>query len=360
MAWGVVVSEMSERRPISGPAGNRAKVVTLDPRLARLIGSSPAFVAQVERLHLVAGCDSRVLITGETGTGKELFAQAIHYLSARASKPYVAVNCGAIPAELAESELFGHVRGAYTSATHTRKGLVAEADGGTLFLDDVDCLPPPAQATLLRVLQEGEFRCVGSNLVHRCDLRVVAASNCDLLGLAQAGHFRKDLYYRLSVLRLALPALRDRREDIPVLARHFLRYFAQAARHAEMVFSAEAERKLLTHQWPGNVRELQHAIERVVLLASGSNVGAQDLELDDGTPDFDVDVRADESFQDAKARCVERFERSYIERLLTSCVGNVARAAREAKKNRRAFFALMQKHGISADSYRGSSSLRIR
>jgi len=351
---------MSHTKSPSAHSRDPAGIPSGDPRLACLIGSSPAFVAQVDRLRRVAGCDSRVLVTGETGTGKELFAQAIHYLSARAPRPFVAVNCGAIPAELAESELFGHVRGAYTSAASTRKGLISEAEGGTLFLDDVDCLPAPAQATLLRVLQESEYRSVGSNVVQRCDLRVVGACNRDLLELAQAGQFRKDLYYRLSVLRLSLPPLRERRDDIPVLARHFLRCFAQAAHRPPAVLSADAERELLNHTWPGNVRELQHAIERAVLLASGAVVSAHDLELDGNEACIETEPHADESFQEAKARFVERFERSYIERLLMSCLGNVSRAARVAKKNRRAFFALMQKHGISADHYRSSEALRMR
>jgi two-component system response regulator GlrR len=321
-----------------------------DPRLQNLVGTSPAFLRQVARLAPIAGCDAGVLILGETGTGKELFAQAIHYTSARASRPWVAVNCGSLPPELIEDELFGHVKGAYTHAHVNRPGLVHEAEGGSLFLDDVDCLPLSAQSKLLRFLQEREYRPVGSNQVRRADVRVIAASNRDLAELTVSGAFRKDLYYRLNILTLSLPALRDRREDIPALALLFLRQFAAKHERQVSVLSPQTVQRLLVHDWPGNVRELQHLIERAVLFASGPVLLAGDLDLT-GTVESGPGA---ESFRAAKAQVVRQFERSYIEQVLASAAGNITHAARAAKKNRRAFFALVRKHGIELERFRNS------
>jgi two-component system response regulator GlrR len=318
-------------------------------RLARnLIGSSRKFLDQVDRLAAYAKCDATVLILGETGTGKEIFAQAVHYTSARAADPWVAVNCGAIPNDLIEDELFGHVRGAYTTAHAHRAGLVKEAEGGSLFLDDVDCLPLPAQAKLLRFLQEREFRAVGSNTVQRANVRVIAATNRDLGQLAARGQFRQDLYFRLNVLPLTLPALRERREDVPRLALHFVRHFArELERPVEGIVPAALQRMMM-HDWPGNVRELQHVIERAVLLATDSSL--QEADVDVGAPVTEATV--DSSFRSMKARVVEDFERGYIEHLLGASGGNVTHAARAAGKNRRAFFALMRKYRIAPEPFR--------
>jgi len=319
-------------------------------RLSQLIGNNACFIEQVNRIKRFAACDARVLITGDTGTGKELFAQAVHYTSSRASRPFVAVNCGAIPSELAENELFGHVRGAYTSALHHRKGLVAEAEGGTLFLDDIDCLRLATQATLLRLLQEGEYRPVGSNSMQRVNVRVIAATNRNLLELSSCGDFRLDLYYRLNLLRLTLPSLRERREDIALLAGHFLRRFALQTHSPARELAPDAVKKLLAHDWPGNVRELQHVIERAVLLARGATLSAADIEIE--CHPREAPVPTDDSFQAAKARVIAKFERNYIEQLLATSGGNVTQAAQAARKNRRAFFALMRKYDIDAEPYR--------
>jgi DNA-binding NtrC family response regulator len=319
--------------------------------------ASDAMAQVAKRIVRFADSDITVLIQGETGTGKEVCAQAVHYLSRRASQPWVALNCGAIPGELVEDELFGHVRGAYTSAVGARPGLVREAEGGTLFLDDVDCLPLAAQAKLLRFLQEREYRPVGANQLCRADVRVIAASNRDLHTLAECGTFRQDLFYRLSVLRLSLPPLRQRREDIVLLARHFLHRFTTELGRPTVDFSSAALDRLMAHPWPGNVRELRHAIERAVLIGQGVLLGADDLEFDDG-PGWVADgPDDDESFQSAKARLVSDFERHYIERLLARSGGNIAQAARSAKKNRRAFFELMRKHGIDAKQFRGGAAV---
>ncbi|MEO8653586.1 MAG: sigma-54 dependent transcriptional regulator [Ramlibacter sp.] len=324
------------------------------PTLAGLIGSSPIFLQQLDRIPVLAGCDAGVLILGETGTGKELCAQAVHYLSARAAHPWVAVNCGALPPDLVESELFGHVRGAFTHAHENRVGLVAQASGGTLFLDEVDSMPALVQVKLLRFLQDKEFRPVGSSRVQRADVRVIAASNVNLAQLAAGGAFRPDLYYRLNVLTLHLPALRERAEDVLPLAEHFVDRFASEFNRPVTTLSAAARRCIVGYAWPGNIRELQHAVERGVLLAPGHEVLADDLGIDTagagGGPQGDTD-----SFQSAKARAVELFERAYIERLLARCGGNITHAADAAAKNRRAFWQLMRKHGIDSGKYRGST-----
>ena len=330
------------------------RALPADPRLRHFIGSHPSFTDQVAKLPTLASCDAGVLILGETGTGKEVCAQAIHYLSARTSRPWVAVNCGAMPTELVENELFGHVKGAYTTAHAGRSGLVREAEGGTLFLDDVDCLPLSAQVKLLRFVQEREYRAVGSNSVQHADVRLIAASNHRLPQMVARGEFRQDLYFRLNVLTLELPPLRERRSDIALLAQHFLRRFSERhGRHVAAIAPGALER-LIAHDWPGNVRELQHAIERAVLLARGPTLGASDIEIDGASTS---QSSADATFRAAKDRVVRQFERGYIERLLASCGGNVTHAAMQAGKNRRAFFELMRKHDIAAAQFRAAAGV---
>jgi two-component system response regulator GlrR len=318
-----------------------------DPRLGNLVGDSAAFRAVLDRVPTIADCDASVLLHGESGTGKELFAQAVHYLSRRASRPWVAVNCGAIPRDLLESELFGHVRGAFTTAHAGRTGLVREAEGGTLFLDDIDCLPLDAQAKLLRFLQEREYRQVGSNALQHADVRIIAASNRSLRRLADEGRFRLDLFFRLDILRLTLPPLRARGADVAVLAQHFAREFARKFARAGTALSPAALRKLLAYDWPGNIRELRYVLERSILLSRGANLEPADIELEDEGEALDA-----LSFRAAKTLVVERFERQTIERLLATHAGNVAQAARAAGKNRRAFFELMRKYAIDASQYR--------
>jgi two-component system response regulator GlrR len=322
----------------------------LDARIKNVIGTSEAFATQLARLPFIAGCDASVLIHGETGTGKEICAQAIHYMSTRGSGPWVPVNCGAIPVALMESELFGHVRGAFTTANASRAGLVREAEGGTLLLDDIDCLSLDAQVKLLRFLQEREYRQLGSNAVCNANVRIIAASNQPLRRLAAEGLFRLDLYFRLNVLNLRLPPLRERLADIAPLASHFVREFAREYGRAANAISPAALRKLMAHAWPGNVRELRHVIERAVLLSRGPILSAEDMEIDDAPapPTHAVSFRA------AKARVIEDFERSLIEQLLAAHNGNVTGAAKAAHKNRRAFFALMRKYAIDAAAFRGT------
>ena len=316
--------------------------------LRNIVGESAAFLKEIRKIPLVARCDASVLISGETGTGKELYARAIHYLSPREDKPFIPVNCGAIPVELIENELFGHERGAFTGATSTRPGLLEEAEGGTLLLDEIDCLPLLAQTKLLRLLQEKEFRPLGSTRTRRADVRVIGAANVDFEEAVRAGKLRKDLYYRLNVIRLTLPPLRERCDDIPLLARHFLSKYALEFRLPAPDISEEMMGTLLRYDWPGNVRELEHIIERAVLMSEDGVVRPSSVNL----PGLDPRAAGPETFQQAKNLTVTQFEKSYIQRLLLEHGGNITRAARAANKNRRAFFQLIRKHSIDVDSFK--------
>jgi DNA-binding NtrC family response regulator len=319
-------------------------------RRAGLVGHSAPFVAALARLPRYAHCDAGVLILGETGTGKEVCAQALHYASARAGGPFVAVNCAAIPGELVEDEFFGHVRGSYTHAHAARSGLVAEAERGTLFLDEIDALPLAAQAKLLRFLQDHQYRPVGSSQARQAHVRVVAASNRPLDALAAQGAFRQDLLFRLNMLTLVLPPLRERIADVPALAEHFLALSRRDGQHAVAAFTPAAVARLMAWRWPGNVRELKHVVDRAALLASGPVLDAPDLDL--GPAASAAPEPATEGFNVAKARAVRDFERHYIERTLAEAGGNIAQAARLARKHRRAFFELLRKHDIDAARYR--------
>ena len=315
--------------------------------LRLLVGQSPAFLAAKAQITQVAHYDVSVLILGETGTGKELFARSIHYLSARAQRPFIPVNCGAIPTDLVENELFGHVRGAFTGAASTTVGLIQEADGGTLFLDEIDALPFLAQVKLLRFLQEREFRPLGSSKTHHVDLRVVAATNVAIEQAVKEGRFRQDLYYRLNIIPVNLPRLCDRKEDIPILARHFLLKYAGEFKKSIIAFSDAAMHQLLLYAWPGNVRELEHVVQRAVVLSQQEIIHEEALRLPQASP-----LESCHSFKDAKAKAVEQFERSYLVALLSAHQGNVAQAAHAAQKHRRALWQLIAKHHIDTSCFR--------
>lgn len=325
---------------------------TTDPRVAQLrstlgldhiIGESPVFVALLSQIVSIAKHDVCVLILGETGTGKEVFARAIHYCSERSGKPFIPVNCGAIPVELLENEFFGHESGAFTSANCSRRGIIKEADGGTLFLDEVDCLPPFAQVKLLRFLQDGQFRPLGSGSACSADVRVLAASNANFQEILESGRMRKDLYYRLNVLSMQLPPLRERDGDIILLARHFLAKYAGKFKVQAREFSAGSLQKLLCHPWPGNVRELENVIQRTVVLADHAIIEPADIPI--GSPDSKFEPQ---DFQHLKAKAIDHFEQGYIRRLLLIHDGNITKAAQAAGKDRRAFWELMRKHKITA------------
>jgi DNA-binding NtrC family response regulator len=312
-----------------------------------LIGASPAFIAAVGKIPIVAQCDASILISGETGTGKEVCARTIHQLSTRADRDFIPVNCGAIPVELVENELFGHERGAFTNAASSQAGLIEAADGGTLFLDEIDSLPLLAQVKLLRFLQEKEYRPLGSNKTRQANVRIITATNVNVEKAVRDGILRQDLYYRLNMIPIVLPPLRERSEDIPLLAANFLARYAIEFKKPVNGFSPDALQILALHDWPGNVRELEHVVGRAVAMAENSIIRSCDIVITNG-----ADSSRRGSFQEIKAQMVEQFERTYLQSLLTAHQGNITRAAVAAQKNRRAFFQLLRKHGIDASNFK--------
>lgn len=292
-----------------------------------IVGTSPAMEGLFETLRRVIDTDATVLIEGETGTGKELVARALHYEGPRAGQPFVALFCGSLPDELLESELFGHKKGSFTGAAADKKGLFEAADGGTVFLDEVGDLSPKLQTALLRVLQTGEVRRVGDTATRRVDVRVISATNRPLADLVEDGDFREDLMYRLNTIRIEMPPLRQRRADIPLLATHFLDRFAVGPRERVEGFTAEALDALRRHRWPGNVRELEGTVERAVVLARGARVGVEDLRLPEAAPD--------DAFDLTPGLTMKEIERLAVEQTLEAQDGNVSATARTLGVSRR-------------------------
>ncbi len=308
--------------------GWRAEIISRSSRMADLLAEA----------WMVAKSDASVLLRGDSGTGKEMLARAIHRASSRAPRPFIAVNCGAIPEALLESELFGHVKGAFTDAVANHKGLFQAADGGTLLLDEIGDMPPALQVKLLRVLQERAVRPVGSSQSHAIDVRIISATHRDLDAAMAAGQFREDLYYRLNVVTLTLPTLAERREDIPVLANHFLNKLAAKYNRRLSGFAPEALKALITAGWPGNVRQLYNVVEQVCALATTPLVPLALVQRALRVPSVQV-----LSYAEAK----QRFERDYLVGLLKLTDGNVADAARLADRNRTEFYRLLQKHELT-------------
>jgi DNA-binding NtrC family response regulator len=315
----------------------------LEDENARLRGNAPSMIARsvamqnvLRVLDKVAPSDANVLLTGEHGTGKEVAARYLHATSKRAARPFVAVNGGGVAEGIFESELFGHVRGAFTDARADRAGAFEVAEGGTLFLDEVGNLPLGQQAKLLRVLQTGEFTPVGSSRVKRSEARVISATNVGLADEVAAGRFREDLLYRLNTVEVQLPPLRERREDIPHLAQLFLSRLADRGATQVKSFTPDALEALTRHTWRGNVRELEHAVERAVLLASGEELRADDLLLQSGTTGAALLERM----------TLDEAERHLIQRALSRCEGNVSEAARELGLSRSALYRRLQHHGL--------------
>jgi DNA-binding NtrC family response regulator len=315
--------------------------------LRQLVGESPVFTEVIKKIPLVAKCDATVLISGETGTGKELCARAIHYLGPRVRCPFVPVNCGAFPLELIENELFGHVKSAFTGASSTQLGLIKEADGGTLFLDDINSLPLSAQAKFLRFLQEKEYRPLGSTKVRYADVRVIAAANINLDKAVREGKLRQDLYYRLNIIPLMLPTLKDRQGDIPLLAQHFLKKCAEKLDKTVTEFAPHAMQKLQLYNWPGNVRELESVVERAVLFSEQPVIRDVDI-----VSQNNKGTACQESFNEAKSKVITQFEIDYIQTLLRINKGNITKAAQVAQKNRRAFWQLIRKHQIDVQTFK--------
>ena len=355
----LTVVKAAERRALVGRAAALEKRLQQKEKFGELIGNSPR-MQEVYRLAMgVAPTSSTVLILGESGTGKELTARAIHEHSPRKGRAFVAVNCSAIPVDLVESELFGHVRGAFTGATATREGLFEAANAGSIFLDEVGDLPPLAQVKLLRALQEGEIKRVGSNDTRTVDVRVIAATNVDLRSRIAGGKFREDLYYRLNVIAIELPPLRLRRDDVPLLAYHFLQVYAARSGREIRKISSEALRLLKAHPWPGNVRELENAIEHAVVFCKDDTLTPGDLPfarssaaLESGGDADDSDSvtlpasLADLPYRDAKVRAVSAFDTVYFSALLRRTGGNVSEAARQAGLDRSNFRRAAKRAGV--------------
>ena len=324
-------------------------------RFENILGKSAAMQRVFEVIRKVADTDLTVLIRGPSGTGKELVANALHYNSPRRNRPLVKVNCAAFSRELVESELFGHEKGAFTGAVSAREGKFEVADGGTLFLDEIGDMPLETQAKILRVLQEREFERVGGNRTIRVDVRVVAATNQDLEAKVQDGGFREDLYYRLKVVPIVLPSLRERPEDLPLLVEHFLTTAAARLKREPKRLAPDAYRALLAAEWKGNVRELEHAIEQACVLASGPDIQLSDFPALAGraaSGDSGAGQDSPGSFRAAKQQVIERFERQFICDALERHRGNISKAAEEMDMYRQHLQIKLAEYGIDAGDYR--------
>lgn len=323
---------LEQRSPATDEAWRQA-IVTRSPLMLRLL----------EQAGMVAQSDVSVLINGQSGTGKEIVAQAIHNASPRHDKPFVAINCGALPEQLLESELFGHARGAFTGAVSNREGLFQAAEGGTLFLDEIGDMPVALQVKLLRVLQERKVRPLGSNRDIEINVRIISATHRDLPKAMARGEFREDLFYRLNVVNLKIPPLSERTEDIPLLANHLLRQSADRHKPFVRAFSSDAMKRLMAAKWPGNVRQLVNVIEQCVALTSSPVIGDALVEQA-----LEGENTALPTFVEAR----NQFELNYLRKLLQITKGNVTHAARMAGRNRTEFYKLLSRHELDASDFK--------
>jgi two-component system response regulator GlrR len=313
---------------------------------ANIVAKSERMRQVLEVVSRIAPTDSTVYIHGESGTGKELIAKAIHVSSGRRARPFVAINCAALPENLLESELFGHEKGAFTGAIRSKKGLFTQGHEGTIFLDEIGDMPLSIQAKLLRVLQERQFYPVGSEKAVEVDIRVIVATQRDLEGQVKQGLFREDLFYRIHVVPILLPSLRERKEDIPPLVEHFLKKFSQQMKKDVKRLNPKAMQKLMLHEWPGNVRELENIIEYAVAMTQ-QDVITEDLILQTKIP-----ISQESIMPLREAR--DEFEKEYLIRLLEFCEGNVTKAAKLAGKHRVDFYDLLKRHGLKTEDFRES------
>jgi len=316
---------------------------------SRIVTRSPVMHRLLEEARLVADTDTSVLITGASGTGKEVLARALHDASPRGRAPFVAINCGAMPEQLLESELFGHEKGAFTDAKQAQQGLFRSAEGGTVFLDEIGDMPIALQVKLLRVLQEREVRPVGAQRSLPVDVRVVSATHRDLAQTIEDGHFREDLYYRLAVVTLGLPTLRERPEDIAPLARHFLDSIAARTGRRAKVYAPDAMELLSAHDWPGNIRQLSNVVEQNVALTRGHVISRQAVE---NALTGQAGRRERLPVVQPLAEARDAFVRDYLIQLLRITEGNVARSARLAKRNRTEFYKLLNRHQVDPGEYK--------
>ena len=301
----------------------------------------------LEQAHLLASSDVNVLISGESGTGKEVLARTLHRQSARAEMPFIAINCSAIPAEMLESELFGHLKGSFTGASRDHEGLFVAAEGGVVFLDEVGDMPLPLQAKLLRVLQEKVVRPVGGTKDRPINVRILSATHRNLVEAIAHSQFREDLYYRLNVVNLALPSLRERKEDIPLLAKHFLHSIAERNNSTAKILAPKAMSALLAYGWPGNIRQLENVIEQVIALSPGQII--PETLVENALP-YGAQVKTP-CLTDAK----KAFERKYVEDLLRATAGSITEAAKLAGRNRSDFYKIVQRHNVQADRFKADS-----
>jgi len=353
----MIVAKALERKDLRDRADRLENEVAKATGFERVLGSSPLLRKAMETARQAATSSVSLLILGESGTGKEVVARAVHQTSPRNRGPFVVVNCGALPEALIESELFGHVKGAFTGASSDKRGLFEEANKGTIFLDEIGEMPPAAQVRLLRVLQSGEVRRVGASDAKIVDVRVLAATNVDLKAAMKDGKFREDLYYRLNVISVEMPPLRNRRDDVPALALHFLHLAAKRANRPVQGITDEAMRALIAWHWPGNVRELENTVERAVVLTRGTELDSADLpdhffgservSADGGTnPATDTP-----KYQEARERALVEFDRGYIAALLRVSEGNMAAAAAIAGLDRSNFRKVVVRAGIDFREY---------
>ena len=342
--------------------------------IVNIAGESKPLEQALDSIRIYGQYDAPVLITGETGTGKELAARGLHYCGSRSDRPFVAVNCATLTTDLFASEVFGHKKGAFTDARQDKKGFLAVAEQGTLFLDEIDSLSLTSQAALLRLLQESEYRPVGSEKTYHCNVRLIASANCDLQEKIETGLFRRDLFYRLHILTVHMPALRNRKDDIPILVRYFLRQFSEQYELGEKVAPTELMDHLTSLPWPGNVRELENTIHRLYLLSGSGRIEIQHMPAsvadlcaepsaplsltarpepvaDAGTGEFPLTRQCgisagDYNFSRDKRLLVEQFEKEYLTRILDEANGNVTRAASMCGKDRRALGKMIKKYNI--------------
>jgi DNA-binding NtrC family response regulator len=354
-AAALTVARAAERRRLRDEAASLRRELEGIHSFHNLVGKSERMRDVYRLLEQAAGLDITVLLGGETGTGKELAARAIHFHSSRKERRFVPVNCGALPPDLVESELFGHARGAFTGAVSAKAGLFEEAEGGTLFLDEIGELPLATQVKLNRVLQEKEIRRVGDNAPVKVDVRVIAATHRNLRSEIQSGRFREDLFYRVNVFPILLPPLRERPEDVPLLAAHLLEKHARAMRRDISGFDPDALRLLTSYAWPGNVRELENAVERAAAIASGPTILARDLPPELAIPASLLPpgpVLASMPYREVVEQAQDKVSREYLVALLTEFHGNVTKAAARAGVERESLHRLLKKHGLRSEDFK--------
>jgi transcriptional regulator with PAS, ATPase and Fis domain len=346
----IVNIDFDSKNEVVNESESAKKTLKRDAALKQIIGKSEAVKSLRSKIELSSSCDVSVLITGESGTGKELAARAIHYLSDRSDKPFIPVNCGAIPETLFENELFGHVKGAFTDAGFQQKGSVKEAEGGTLFLDEIGTISPFIQIKLLRLLENKEYKPLGDSHIRKANIRMIAATNRDLFSLIREGIFREDLFYRLNIVLLHIRPLRERKEDIPILIDHFNHKYCNEYHRELKTFSKALNEFLYSYHWPGNIRELENKVQQLIVMSTTNVISS--VNTTEFCP-FQSGLQQTVScLKNAKKEAVNMFEKNYLMNLLSEHRGNVAAAAKSSGKSRTALWNLISKHHISPKQFR--------